>query len=333
LRTPGRSRRSRRCLHGRRGRAAGAPGDRPAAAAVTCHIRARSHERHGRLTVTHGPSRAARCTRNNAHRIARPNDRSLKLRLPEHPASNPASPSGPGGTSPFARSTPPASTSADGRAGSFGQASGRRGRQVDGSVHTGSTAPTTSWSCQAGASDREGGNDDHCDCDDSGQGEGDVEGPGLPSAPGHVRRWAKPAGEAGWSGRRAVRQAPARLTLIRWMPSAVWALPPARRWTTPMPALPCIHPPVGASLVHRRTPNCSQRPSQARMAHPAQTQYAPAATHTGNTTRPKKIRVGASGLRAMTVQRPMPLWASELAPPASAASSGVGDPASAIRSK
>ena len=54
-----------------------------------------------------------------------------------------------------------------------------------------------------------------------------------------------------------------------------------------MPALPCIHPPVGASLVHRRTPNCPQRPSQARMAHPAQTQYALAATQTGKPTRPR----------------------------------------------
>jgi hypothetical protein len=182
---------------------------------------------------------------------------------------------------PFAMWERPAVPSVRYRRCSLGQDSGRRGRQVCGSVHTGSKALMTSRSCQAGASDREGGNDDHCDCDDNGQGEGDVEGPSPPSAPGHVRRWAKPAGEACWSGRRAVRHAPARLTLVRWMPSAVWALPPARRWTTPMPALPCIHPPVGASLVHRRTPNCPQRPSQASMAHPAHTQYAPAATHTG----------------------------------------------------
>jgi hypothetical protein len=108
--------------------------------------------------------------------------------------------------------------------------------------------------------------DDHQKCDDNRKGEDHVERQPEPSPPSDPLR--RPISVDQVLGRRAVRHAPVRLRLIRRVPSAVLGLPPALWGAATAPAILSIHPPVGASLIHRRTPTACSTPA-AKPARPS----------------------------------------------------------------
>jgi hypothetical protein len=69
--------------------------------------------------------------------------------------------------------------------------------------------------------------------------------------PCHPLRRAASADEVGRAGGRVVRHFSARHVLPWRVPSVVLGLPPACRRSAAVPAFALIHPPVGASAVHR----------------------------------------------------------------------------------
>jgi hypothetical protein len=120
------------------------------------------------------------------------------------------------------------------------------------------------------ASVGEGCNDDRREGDNDRKGEDHIDRPAdrPPPRSGPLRR-ASAAGKVCRGGGWAVRHVWARLVLIRRVPSPVLGLPPARWRAATMPALSRIHPPVGASLVHRRTPQLpAARPAESAWPSP-----------------------------------------------------------------